>query len=206
MCTRGQRHDVRSTHWPYRHVGVQWWASELSTNKTPEGATWSHDLPSKLGENTLKRCPLPGVFCYFLYKPWVTSWTNVLLERGNTKAQSHRNWRKFHDKLNYMNQIFLNNDFKEMRITETEIISSMAILPYVWVVVGNSELHTTSFQFVRPILWMQLKRQSRSASHTPGLQLNPHTNRDFSSPSVTLKTRWTPVKESKCQTTMVFCP
>lgn len=79
--------------------------------------TWSRDLPSKLGESTLKRCPLPGVFRYFLYEPRVTSWTSVLLERGDTKAKWRRNCRKTHDKLNYMNLIFL-------RVTETNYFIS----------------------------------------------------------------------------------
>lgn len=45
---------------------------------------------------------LPGIVCYFLYEPRVTSWANILLERGNRQAKNHPRvvGNHLHDNLN----------------------------------------------------------------------------------------------------------
>lgn len=46
-------------------------------------------LPDCTADTSNNRFLLPGVFCYFLYETWITSWTDVLLERVKANTVIH---------------------------------------------------------------------------------------------------------------------
>lgn len=101
--TVGRRRIIRNTHWPHRHIGdvcLLQDKQQTSTESTFQflfhaNTTWPWAFTIEMMEiPPEKKSDIPGIFCYFLYEPGVTSWTNVLLERGNAKAKSYWNCRK----------------------------------------------------------------------------------------------------------------